>query len=615
MSKGPSNASPVLWTLRDVRVGTRDRPRLCLDELRVERGATFVLGHSGAGKTTLLDLLVGFARADRGRVQCHLEPPPGVVRCAWAPADGGLWPHLDVRAHLQYALPRPPAPQPSVDQLLADFELTELARTLPPQLSAGERDRLAVARALASGAPIAVLDEPFCHLGPAQAARLHTRLFAVARARDTALVIAGHDAQAAATFGERAIALADGRVVYDGPMETLDHAPPSRALGELLGPLNWLPADSAHRWLAAGASPNGAVGIRPHRLALDADPAGPLRLEDNRAERGITASRVSDVTSGESVVLRHCGRASIPAGTRVVLRQLVLLATLLLGFGAAGCGGPSDEAPPGVRQLSMPPTGTSVPAPRGVAADRDGRWWVLDNVGRVLLFAADGNLLRSWWMPAHDVGRPEGICATADGRVIVADTHYHRLVFFDREGNVVAMRGRHGTGLGEFGYPVRIVQDPHGFLYVAEYGGNDRIQKFTKTGEPIAAFGAFGTAPGAFQRPSGLCWHDGVLYVADAMGARIQRFSDSGEFLGVLETVELDLPYDLCLGPAANLWLVEYGAGRITGVRRDGSLLARYGRAGSGFGELATPWALAWVDDERLMVADTGNHRLLEVRP
>ena len=98
-------------------------------------------------------------------------------------------------------------------------------------------------------------------------------------------------------------------------------------------------------------------------------------------------------------------------------------------------------------------------------------------------------------------------------------------------------------------------------MYIGEYGSNDRIQKFTADGKHLLTFGSFGTEPGQFQRPSGIVWHEGVVYVADAVNNRVQRFQDDGTYSGELtlthagKAIALHLPYDLVLdGQGLGVW-------------------------------------------------------------
>jgi DNA-binding beta-propeller fold protein YncE len=283
-----------------------------------------------------------------------------------------------------------------------------------------------------------------------------------------------------------------------------------------------------------------------------------------------------------------------------------------------GCGRRTngDAALLGVREFHtwpVPPDGVTQPAPRSIAVGGNREVCVLDSAGRVLVYAANGQLLRQWRMPETAAGRPEGVVILKDGHVVVCDTHYHRVIEFDPQGGEVRRFGREGQGAGEFIYPVAVAVDDRERLYIAEYGSNDRVQVFTRTGVWVRVFGGFGTQPGQFQRPSGMVWHAGRVYVADAFNNRIQVFGEDGAFEGVLATPALRFPYDLKLGADSSLYVVEYGAGRVTRLALDGRLLGRYGQSGTGLGEFGTPWGLALPDAGRVLVADTGNRRLVEL--
>ena len=307
------------------------------------------------------------------------------------------------------------------------------------------------------------------------------------------------------------------------------------------------------------------------------------------------------------------------AGSTTLLRQAILV---IAALAVAGClaGG---EAPTlefrQVRSLSMPPEGPKIPAPRGATFDSDGTLYVLDDAGRVLVFDRESKLIRKWFMPEYSVGKPEGVWRFLDGRIAVADTHYHRVVIFDEEGNVLTMHGERGAEPGQFEYPIAITQDPHGNYYVAEYGGNDRVQKFDVDGNWLLEFGEFGVHDGEFQRPSGIVWQDGHLFVVDAINNRVQVFQDSGEFVGIAGAPDnrpaVQYPYDLAQDAGGNLWVVEYGGNRVTKMTTDGQTLGVFGSSGGGSGQFATPWGIAVASDGRVIVCDTGNRRLVELVP
>ena len=301
-------------------------------------------------------------------------------------------------------------------------------------------------------------------------------------------------------------------------------------------------------------------------------------------------------------------------------QNLILLVSL--AFSAGGCGEPESTIPQltasKVTNWSMPAAGAKIPAPRGLAFDSNGDLFVLDDAGRVLVFGLDGQQKRQWSMPENEIGNPEGICLFQDGRIGIADTHYHRVVFFDREGKVISMHGELGEQAGQFVYLSAITQDSIGNYYVCEYGGNDRVQKFDVDGNFITAFGGFGTGEGEFQRPMGVVWRDSRIYVADAINNRIQIFTDDGAFVRVLghkvSPPRLHYPYDLTSGPNGDLFTIEYGGNRVTHLSLNGETLGTFGSTGHGLGEFSTPWGLAVDSTGRIVVADTGNRRLVELQ-
>lgn len=301
------------------------------------------------------------------------------------------------------------------------------------------------------------------------------------------------------------------------------------------------------------------------------------------------------------------------------LRVFFLASQLILL--ACGCTDSTDGQfiPRQVLRKSIPSAGATIPAPRAVTTAPDDTLYLLDNAGRVLVFDKDGDPIRQWNMPESDVGNPEGICVLSNGQIAVADTHYHRVVVFDSSGTVVRMVGQEGQNDGDFYWPVAVVEDDQGNLFVSEYGGANRVQKFNKDWQHLLTFGNIGDQPGEFQRPSGMAWHEDQLYIVDAFNDRIQVFDGQGHFLKVLgmqdETSRLHYPYDIALGPGRDLWVIEYGAGRISRFSLNGELLGRFGSTGSGPNQFGTPWGLAVDSNRRIWVADTRNHRLVAVDP
>ena len=257
-----------------------------------------------------------------------------------------------------------------------------------------------------------------------------------------------------------------------------------------------------------------------------------------------------------------------------------------------------------------------------MAIDAEDRIYVVDMTARIQVFDADGQFLRGWSTPDHEFGRPTGISIGIDGRVLVADTHYYRVLIYSPEGRLVKTIGNgKGDGPGEFGLVTDAVQDSKGNFYVAEYGEYDRIQKFSSSGEFLLQWGGHGSEPGQFLRPQNLAIDDDdQIWVADACNHRIQVFDSEGNLQRMWgregsEMGQLQYPYDLVLARDGSLLVSEFGSHRIQRWDRDGHSLGVWGSHGRGEGQLFNPWALVQDSTGRIHVLDTNNHRVQVVRP
>ncbi|MEZ6061209.1 MAG: hypothetical protein R3C19_12665 [Planctomycetaceae bacterium] len=342
-------------------------------------------------------------------------------------------------------------------------------------------------------------------------------------------------------------------------------------------------------------------GQTPHRRAFDES----AREGSAPTVRPEAASRIHARAQVRSRFARSCGRAAVLA---------VLVA-------AIGCDSATDPAFPVSRFAGwkLPADGSRIPAPRALYSDENDTVYALDDAGRVLVYSAQGQVMQTWHMPDYEIGRPEGIIKLLDGRIAVADTHYDRVVFFHPDGEVESILGEHGTEPGQFVYPVAVAQDPQGFLYVGEYGDKQRIQKFRPDGSFVTQFGEHGTEPGQFQRPSGIVWSDGTIYAVDAFNNRVQAFSDDGKFLRVIDlpdnSAHFEYPYDIRATGDGRLYVIENKGSRLTVLTRDGEMVGRFGRPSRGDDGFLGPWSLTVLTDGRILVADTGNHRIVELTP
>jgi iron(III) transport system ATP-binding protein len=398
-----------LWQLADVAVRNGATRRLGPLSVAIPRGVTAVLGGSGAGKTTLLEVLVGFTRPQHGRVQTGVGGSgAGGVPLFWAPEDGGLWPHLTVREHLDVANGGGAAS----GALLAAFDLDDCAARRPGTLSLGQVDRVNVARALATGADVLVMDEPLAHVDPARAGRYWHALQVELERTGASLVFATHEPRRAIELAEAAVCLADGALAFAGAIAGLHREPPTEALAWMLGETNWLAPADAERWLGrALARPS----LRPEQVELVADERGPAVVTRSRHLGDLVQSDLRLACGAQRTFYHRTGPALRP-GTHVAVR-LLALCLACVALLAAGC---ADAERPAlafarVRHVPLQPEAARAPAPRCVVPVADG-WLVLDDAGRVLVLDRDTAVVRQWRMPEVAAGNPEGVCRLRDGR-------------------------------------------------------------------------------------------------------------------------------------------------------------------------------------------------------
>ncbi len=254
--------------------------------------------------------------------------------------------------------------------------------------------------------------------------------------------------------------------------------------------------------------------------------------------------------------------------------------------------------------------------PRAITVADDGSVFVVDMTARIQRFSATGEFETSWQMENWEAGKPTGIDMDSNGRVLISDTHYHRVVIFDREGKELAHFGKKGEGAGEFGLTSAVAVSPDGRYFVSEYGGNDRISVFSPEFDFEFSFGGLDDGEASLQRPQAMLFdEEGMLWVADAVNHRVCRFSPKGELVFAFGKMGdapgmLKYPYDIELTPEGHLIVCEYGNNRLQWFTKEGKSIRTWGHVGHKPGELAQPWGVAMGPDGRVYVVDALNHRI-----
>ncbi|HXT14746.1 MAG TPA: ABC transporter ATP-binding protein [Gemmatimonadaceae bacterium] len=197
-----------------------------------------VIGPAGAGKTTLLETIAGVVRASSGTITLGgddmTQAPPESRRLGIVYQHAYLFPHLTVRQNVEYGA----ANARAADEVMERFGVAPLAGRSVVSLSGGERQLVAIARALARRPEALLLDEPFSALDPRTRNVARRVLRTIYYERRFTVLQVTHDFGEAGLLGDIAIVLDKGRIVQKGDPEQIFRRPASPYIADFLGAEN-----------------------------------------------------------------------------------------------------------------------------------------------------------------------------------------------------------------------------------------------------------------------------------------------------------------------------------------------------------------------------------------
>lgn len=258
-------AHTIALAVRGVRRQIGDRAIVDDVSFEVADGELFALvGPSGCGKSTLLRLIAGLDPTAAGRVVLAGRDvttlAPEKRRIGLVFQDHALFPHRRIDQNIAFGLGHLGRRDRDrrVGELLDLVRLPGLAKRYPHELSGGEQQRIALARALAPDPAVVLLDEPFASLDPSLRDDVRTDVVAALRTRGAAAVLVTHDRDEALALGDRVGVMSDGQILQIDRPEEVYERPVDRFVAEFLGDAAFLPT-----------ADGGVLMARPHDLRLD----------------------------------------------------------------------------------------------------------------------------------------------------------------------------------------------------------------------------------------------------------------------------------------------------------------------------------------------------------
>ncbi|QSX33771.1 molybdenum ABC transporter ATP-binding protein ModC [Shewanella avicenniae] len=197
-------------------------------------GVSAIFGRSGAGKTSLVNILGGLAIPDVGRIQLgdrvlfdgqrNINLRPEQRATGFVFQDARLFPHYSVRGNLNYGRPRQPN-QRLFDTVVALLGLDKLLKRYPAALSGGEKQRVAIGRALLTEPELLLMDEPLASLDLPRKQELLPYLQRMAAELKLPIVYVSHSLDEILQLADHMLVLDSGKMVLNGPLEQMWDSP------------------------------------------------------------------------------------------------------------------------------------------------------------------------------------------------------------------------------------------------------------------------------------------------------------------------------------------------------------------------------------------------------
>ncbi len=286
---------------------------LTINETLPARGITAIFGVSGAGKTSLINAISGLTRPQSGRIvlndrvlndaEQRIWLSPDKRRIGYVFQDARLFPHYKVWGNLRYGMAKSMAGQ--FDKLVALLGIEHLLDRLPSSLSGGEKQRVAIGRALLTAPELLLLDEPLASLDIPRKRELLPYLQRLAREINIPMLYVSHSLEEILHLADNVLVLENGNVKAFGPLEEVWGS-------SVMHP--WLPAEQQSSILRVSV-----LEHHPH-YAMTALALGDQHLWVNKLDKPLQANlRIRIQASDVSLVLQPPVQSSI----RNILRAKV----------------------------------------------------------------------------------------------------------------------------------------------------------------------------------------------------------------------------------------------------------------------------------------------------
>ena len=182
---------------------------------------TSIIGSSGIGKTTLLRIIAGLEEPSEGEVRINEKLvssknfilPPENRNLGLVVEDRALFPHLSVKKNVMFGINNIEDRESLAREYLELFKVLDLEEKFPHEISAGQQQRVAFARALITNPDILLLDEPFAALDKKLKRELHFETKKIFKEKGLSVILVTHDEEEAEYFSDRIIEFQENKII------------------------------------------------------------------------------------------------------------------------------------------------------------------------------------------------------------------------------------------------------------------------------------------------------------------------------------------------------------------------------------------------------------------
>jgi iron(III) transport system ATP-binding protein len=223
-------------------------------DLTVNHGEILVLlGPSGCGKTTLLRLIAGFEEPTNGTLSVggQLVSMPGKFvkpenrKVGMVFQDYALFPHLNVGKNIEFGIDKSNKSNERLEKIIDLVGLANLLNRMPNELSGGEQQRTALARALVPNPTVMLFDEPLSNLDATLRIKIRAEIKEILKQAQATTIFVTHDKEEAMFLADRIAIMHDGRIEQIDSPEQIYNKPSTKFIAEFMDPASFVDVNIA----------------------------------------------------------------------------------------------------------------------------------------------------------------------------------------------------------------------------------------------------------------------------------------------------------------------------------------------------------------------------------